>query len=32
MDIPLRNCDVYLDDLAVVIGGDVVAPEASRVM
>jgi len=29
MDIPLRNCDVYLDDEAVVIGGDVVAPQAS---
>ena len=29
MDIPLRNCDVYLDDEAVVIAGDVVAPKAS---
>jgi 2,5-dihydroxypyridine 5,6-dioxygenase len=29
MDIPLRNCDVYLDDTAVVIDGKVVAPEAS---
>jgi 2,5-dihydroxypyridine 5,6-dioxygenase len=29
MDIPLRNCDVYLDDEAVVIAGDVVAPQAS---
>lgn len=31
MDIPLRNCSVYLDDLPVVIDGDVVAPEASIV-
>lgn len=31
MDIPLRNCSVYLDDIPVVIEGDVVAPEASIV-
>ncbi|URD45385.1 2,5-dihydroxypyridine 5,6-dioxygenase (plasmid) [Pseudomonas sp. BYT-5] len=31
MDIALRNCDVYLDDLAVVSAGNVVAPEASLV-
>ncbi len=31
MDIPLRNCSVYLDDKAVVLDGDVVAPEESRV-
>lgn len=31
MDIPMRNCSVYLDDTAVVIEGDVVAPEESRV-
>jgi 2,5-dihydroxypyridine 5,6-dioxygenase len=30
LDIPLRHCDIYLDDLAVVLGGDVVAPEASK--
>lgn len=30
MDIPLRNCDIYLDEQAVVLGGDVVAPQASR--
>ena len=29
MDIPLRKCDIYLDDLAVVLAGDVVAPSAS---
>lgn len=29
MDIPMRNCSVYLDDLAVVEAGEVVAPEAS---
>jgi 2,5-dihydroxypyridine 5,6-dioxygenase len=29
MDIPLRNCDIYLDDLAVVLAGNVVAPAAS---
>jgi len=28
MGIPLRNCSVYLDDIPVVIEGDVVAPEA----
>ncbi len=31
MDIPLRHCDIYLDDQAVVLAGDVVAPEASIV-
>ncbi|HDS1727646.1 2,5-dihydroxypyridine 5,6-dioxygenase [Pseudomonas putida] len=30
LDIPLRNCDIYLDDKAVVLAGDVVAPEESR--
>jgi hypothetical protein len=30
MDIPMRNCSVYLDDKAVVLDGDVVAPEESR--
>ncbi|WP_336335171.1 2,5-dihydroxypyridine 5,6-dioxygenase [Pseudomonas putida] len=30
LDIPLRNCDIYLDDQAVVLAGDVVAPEESR--
>ncbi|MBF8764136.1 2,5-dihydroxypyridine 5,6-dioxygenase [Pseudomonas parafulva] len=29
LDIPLRNCDIYLDDQAVVMAGDVVAPEQS---
>ncbi|WP_372740817.1 2,5-dihydroxypyridine 5,6-dioxygenase [Neptunomonas sp.] len=29
MDIPLRNCSVYLDDTAVVVEGKVVAPEGS---
>ncbi|EWY39458.1 peptidase M29 family [Skermanella stibiiresistens SB22] len=31
MDIAMRNCDVLLDGEAVVLAGDVVAPEASRV-
>ncbi len=31
MDIPMRNCSVYLDDQPVVVDGDVVAPEASIV-
>ncbi|QCY12833.1 2,5-dihydroxypyridine 5,6-dioxygenase [Pseudomonas sp. MPC6] len=31
LDIPLRNCDIYLDDQAVVLLGDVVAPAASLV-
>ena len=31
MDIPMRRCSVYLDDRPVVLEGDVVAPEASRV-
>ncbi|HEY0285513.1 MAG TPA: 2,5-dihydroxypyridine 5,6-dioxygenase [Pseudomonas sp.] len=30
LDIPLRRCDIYLDDLAVVLGGEVVAPQASK--
>jgi 2,5-dihydroxypyridine 5,6-dioxygenase len=30
LDIPLRNCDIYLDDQAVVLAGDVVAPEESK--
>lgn len=30
MDIPMRRCSVYLDDEAVVLDGDVVAPTASR--
>ncbi|MFJ4429838.1 2,5-dihydroxypyridine 5,6-dioxygenase [Pseudomonas sp. NPDC089395] len=30
LDIPLRNCDIYLDDKAVVLAGDVVAPEESK--
>ncbi|MNF74339.1 2,5-dihydroxypyridine 5,6-dioxygenase [compost metagenome] len=30
MDIPLRHCDIYLDDQAVVLAGEVVAPEASK--
>jgi 2,5-dihydroxypyridine 5,6-dioxygenase len=29
MDIPLRRCDVTLDDLVVVQSGQVVAPAAS---
>ncbi|CRN07857.1 2,5-dihydroxypyridine 5,6-dioxygenase [Pseudomonas sp. URMO17WK12:I11] len=29
LDIPLRNCDIYLDDQAVVMAGDVVAPQQS---
>lgn len=29
MDIPLRNCSVYLDDEAVVLEGEVVAPAGS---
>ncbi|MBA5706227.1 2,5-dihydroxypyridine 5,6-dioxygenase [Pseudomonas fulva] len=29
LDIPLRNCDIYLDEQAVVMAGDVVAPEQS---
>ncbi|WFS18550.1 2,5-dihydroxypyridine 5,6-dioxygenase [Pseudomonas sp. 905_Psudmo1] len=31
LDIPLRNCDIYLDDQAVVLAGDVVYPPASKV-
>ena len=31
MDIPLRNCSVFLDDKPVVIDGEVVAPKASIV-
>ncbi|MBD8709892.1 2,5-dihydroxypyridine 5,6-dioxygenase [Pseudomonas sp. CFBP 13711] len=31
LDIPLRRCDIYLDDQAVVLAGEVVAPEASKV-
>jgi 2,5-dihydroxypyridine 5,6-dioxygenase len=30
LDIPLRRCDIYLDDQAVVLAGEVVAPEASK--
>lgn len=30
LDIPMRNCSVYLDDKPVVIDGEVVAPEASK--
>ena len=30
MDIPLRGCDILLDDEPVVLSGDVVAPEASK--
>ena len=30
MDIPLRHCDIYLDDTAVVLAGDVVYPESSK--
>lgn len=30
MDIPMRHCSVYLDDVVMVEEGDVVAPEASR--
>ncbi len=29
MDIALRHCDVYLDDLTVVLNGDVVAPSGA---
>lgn len=29
LDIPLRNCDIYLDNQAVVMAGDVVAPQQS---
>ena len=29
LDIPLRNCDIYLDDQAVAMAGDVVAPQQS---
>ncbi|MBF8659488.1 2,5-dihydroxypyridine 5,6-dioxygenase [Pseudomonas putida] len=29
LDIPLRNCDIYLNDQAVVMAGDVVAPQQS---
>ncbi|ANG63883.1 2,5-dihydroxypyridine 5,6-dioxygenase [Marinobacterium aestuarii] len=31
LDIPLRKCSVYLDDTAVVVDGDVVAPAESVV-
>lgn len=31
MDIPLRNCSVYLDDTAVVLEGKVIAPAESAV-
>lgn len=31
LDIPLRRCDIYLDDQAVVLAGEVVAPEGSKV-
>ncbi|OEY65947.1 2,5-dihydroxypyridine 5,6-dioxygenase [Marinobacter sp. X15-166B] len=31
LDLPLRNCSIYLDDAPVVLEGDVVAPDAAIV-